>query len=105
MRARRPPNRIAEIGTPRGSSHRGEITAFYADPAAWGTGVADTLIEFTELRLRAEGFVTSVLWVLADNPRARRFYERHGWAPTGIDGEFEIAGIRAPEVEYRKELS
>jgi ribosomal protein S18 acetylase RimI-like enzyme len=91
----------------RGREHtgRGEITAFYAEPAAWGTGAANTLMEFTELRLRAEGFVTGVLWVLKDNPRARRFYERHGWASTGIEGEFEIAGTSAPEVEYRKELS
>jgi GNAT superfamily N-acetyltransferase len=89
----------------RGPGARGEITAFYADPSAWGTGVADTLMEFTELRLRAEGFVAAVLWVLRDNPRARRFYERHGWEPTGIDGEFELAGTRTPEVEYRKELS
>jgi GNAT superfamily N-acetyltransferase len=89
----------------RGHTGRGEITAFYAEPSAWGTGVSDTLMEFTELRLRAEGFVAAVLWVLSDNPRARRFYERHGWAPTGIDGEFEVAGTRAPEVEYRKELS
>jgi ribosomal protein S18 acetylase RimI-like enzyme len=89
----------------RGQTGRGEITAFYTDPRAWGSGVANVLMEFTELRLRAEGFVTAVLWVLTDNPRARRFYERHGWAPTGIEGEFEIAGTSAPEVEYRKELS
>ena len=89
----------------RGQTGRGEITAFYADPEAWGTGVANALMEFTELRVRAEGFLTGVLWVLTDNPRARRFYERHGWASTGIEGEFEIAGTRAPEIEYRKELS
>ena len=89
----------------RGHTGRGEITAFYVEPAAWGAGAADTLMEFTELRLRAEGFVSGVLWVLTDNPRARRFYERHGWTRTGIAGEFEMAGVRAPEVEYRKELS
>jgi len=87
--------------TPAG---RGEINAFYAHPRVWGTGVADALMEHTELRLRTEGFPTAVLWVLTDNPRARRFYERHGWQPTGIEAEFEAAGVRAPEVEYRKDL-
>ncbi|HWL45042.1 MAG TPA: GNAT family N-acetyltransferase [Ilumatobacter sp.] len=89
----------------RGAAGRGEINAFYADPRVWGTGVAAALMDHSELRLRAEGFTSAVLWVLADNPRARRFYERHGWAPTGIAGEFEMRGTRAPEVEYRKQLT
>ena len=36
------------------------------------------LMEHVEQRLKAEGFATAVLWVLDDNPRARRFYERQG---------------------------
>ena len=39
-----------------------------------------------------------------DVARARRFYERHGWAPTGLEANFEVRGTVAPEVEYRKEL-
>lgn len=89
----------------RGMTGNGEINAFYADPAVWGTGVGSALMEHTELRLRAEGFVTAVLWVLADNPRARRFYERHGWAATGREANFELRGTVAPEVEYRKHLT
>ena len=88
----------------RANTGRGEIHAFYADPRVWGTGVATALMEHTELRLRTEGFDAAVLWVLADNPRARGFYERHGWQPSGIEGEFEARGVRAPELEYRKEL-
>jgi hypothetical protein len=44
-----------------------------------------------------------VLWVLEDNPRARRFYERHGWTPTGIAADFDAycdrrgAGGRVPQ--------
>lgn len=88
----------------RGATGRGEINAFYAAPHVWGTGVGSALMEHTELRLRAEGFTIAVLWVLTDNPRARRFYERHGWAATGIEAHFEMRGTVAPEVEYRKEL-
>lgn len=88
----------------RNPAGRGEITAFYAHPRVWGTGTADALMEHTELRLRAEGFPEAVLWVLTDNPRARRFYERHGWSATGITADFVAAGVTVPEVEYRKSL-
>ena len=63
------------------------------------------LIEHVETRLKAEGFGTAVLWVLDDNPRARRFYERHGWTATGSAANFDdYCDVSAPEVEYRKEL-
>lgn len=89
----------------RGFTGRGELYAFYAHPDAWGSGVAAALMEHTEERLRAEAFEAAVLWVLDDNPRARRFYERHGWAATGIAADLEIRGTTVPEVEYRKEFA
>ena len=89
----------------RGFTGRGEIWAFYVHPDRWGSGAATQLMEHVEQRLKAEGFVTSVLWVLDDNPRARRFYEREGWAPTGIAANFDdYCDVSVPEVEYRKEL-
>lgn len=87
----------------RGFTGRGELWAFYLHPDVWGSGVADELISHVEKRLAAEGFATSVLWVLDDNPRARRFYERHGWEATGITALYdEYCEVRVPEVEYRK---
>ena len=90
----------------RGFTGRGELWAFYLRPEVWGSGLADELIDHTELRLKAEGFATAVLWVLEDNPRARAFYERRGWQATGIAAEFdEYCDASVPEVEYRKELT
>jgi GNAT superfamily N-acetyltransferase len=87
----------------RGFTGRGEVWAFYLHPDTWGSGLADSLIRHVETRLLAEGFDTAVLWVLDDNPRARRFYERHGWATTGITADFDqYCEVRVPEVEYRK---
>ena len=83
---------------------RGEIYAFYAHPDAWGTGVADTLMTATDGRLRSDGFGEGVLWVLDDNPRARRFYERHGWSPTGVVDRLNAYGTNVREVEYHKEF-
>jgi GNAT superfamily N-acetyltransferase len=89
----------------RGYTGRGEVWAFYLHPDVWGSGVAPALIEHVEQRLLAEGFDAAVLWVLADNPRGRRFYERHGWAASGIEANFDdYCEVRVPEVEYRKLL-
>jgi GNAT superfamily N-acetyltransferase len=90
----------------RGFTGRGELYAFYFHPDVWGGRRAGDLIEYVDDRLRAEGFAEAVLWVLEDNPRARAFYEKHGWATTGIAGEFDAyCEIQVPEVEYRKELT
>jgi GNAT superfamily N-acetyltransferase len=90
----------------RGFTGRGEVWAFYFVPALWGTGAASELIEHVETRLLAEGFDTAVLWVLDDNPRARRFYEKHGWVASGISASFDdYCDVRVPEVEYRKGFS
>ena len=89
----------------RGHTGRGEVWAFYLHPDTWGTGVAGALMEHVETRLLAEGFDSAVLWVLDDNPRARRFYERHGWAASGIGANFDdYCDLQVPEVEYRKVL-
>jgi ribosomal protein S18 acetylase RimI-like enzyme len=45
-----------------------------------GRGIGRLLFEEVVRRLRAEGFDSMMLWVLAGNP-ARRFYERMGGKP------------------------
>jgi ribosomal protein S18 acetylase RimI-like enzyme len=53
-------------------------------------------------QLSADGYPEAVLWVLEDNPRARRFYEREGWQAVADlpDNEFGM-----PLTEYRRELA
>jgi RimJ/RimL family protein N-acetyltransferase len=51
--------------------------------------------------MRASGYRDAVLWVLEDNPRARRFYEREGWSLDGGRKDAEFVGMRVPEVRYR----
>ena len=89
-----------------GFAGRGELYALYVLPDYWGGGSASALIEHTDERLRAEGFHEAVLWVLKQNPRARAFYDKHGWEATGRGDDF-VAGdeVTLPEIEYRKELS
>jgi GNAT superfamily N-acetyltransferase len=69
---------LEDTGDDGEPSERGEIYGFYLHPDVWGTGVADRLIARCHGMLR-ERVDTAVLWVLRENPRARRFYERNGW--------------------------
>ena len=85
---------------------RGEVWALYVHPDAWGSGAAAELIGYAEDRLRRDGFPEAVLLVLDDNPRARAFYEKMGWAPTGRSTVFDrYCDVPVPEVEYRKTLA
>ena len=82
----------------------GEVHGCYVDPAHWRTGVGSALMGEAVDRLRRTGYEEAVLWVLDDNPRARAFYERHGWSPDGGRSTFEIAAMAIPEVRYRRRL-
>ena len=96
------------------SGEVGELYGFYLHPDAWGTGAADALISVCHGALRAR-FATACLWVMRENPRARRFYERNGWSCGSNDELIEdvwggpnLEGLPAfepiPEIQYRKVL-
>lgn len=55
--------------------------------------------------LAATDFDEAVLWVLDDNPRARRFYERCGWLATGGAKTIHLDGHDIIEVGYHRQLS
>jgi GNAT superfamily N-acetyltransferase len=59
------------------------LNGLYVRPEAWGTGVAAELHDRALEALRRAGVERARLWVLEENHRARRFYERRGWAPDG----------------------
>ena len=46
----------------------------------------------------------ATLWVLEDNPRARRFYEAAGWEFDGGREIFSRGGVDAWEIRYHKRL-
>ncbi len=82
----------------------GEVYAIYVEPAAWGIGAGRRLLERLEAALRQRGLDEATLWVLEDNPRARRFYEAAGWRYDGGREIFSRAGVDAWEIRYRKQL-
>jgi ribosomal protein S18 acetylase RimI-like enzyme len=81
-----------------------ELYAIYVLPEAWGSGAGSGLMRAAVEQLREDGCTEAVLWVLEDNPRARRFYEREGWELDGAGKEEDFFGVRVAEVRYRIEL-
>lgn len=49
----------------------------------WGSGLAGTAHDAVVVRMRAYGVRRARLRVFTGNGRARRFYEKRGWRPTG----------------------
>jgi RimJ/RimL family protein N-acetyltransferase len=57
------------------------LHGLYVVPEAWGTGVALTLHD--EALAAMPDCAEVKLWVLEENRRARRFYEKNGWRRNG----------------------
>lgn len=60
-----------------------QLVGMWVDPRSRGLGVADELVETVAGHVRAEGAASLVLWVTEVNDRARAFYRRMGFVPTG----------------------
>lgn len=80
-----------------------ELYAIHADPAYLGTGVGRTLMLDALPALAGLGD-RAVLWVLAANERARRFYEQGGWAVDGTIRTEPIGGEPVGQVRYGRAL-
>jgi GNAT superfamily N-acetyltransferase len=74
-----------------------QLKDLYVAPVAWGSGVAATLMETAIASI--VGVTVATLWVVETNARARRFYEREGWAP---DGATRQTPFGVPELRYRR---
>lgn len=79
---------------------RTEIEAIHSLPETWGTGLGAAMLEFALEETNAEK--VAGLWAFAENARARRFYEKHGFAFTGETRISEFDG--AVEVRYERKL-
>ena len=66
-----------------------EVEQVFVDPAHHGRGVAAPLLAAAEQRVADGGYDVAWLAVVAGNARARRFYEKHGWADEG-DLPYEV---------------
>jgi hypothetical protein len=51
--------------------------------------------------MRSRNSTAAVLWVVVDNSRARRFYEREGWH---ADGRQRVSSLGPSELRYTRRL-
>ncbi|MFF9073590.1 GNAT family N-acetyltransferase [Streptomyces sp. NPDC014646] len=86
----------------------GEIHALYVRPDLIGHGAGRALLAETHARMspgeQGPGFPTVVLWVLEDNRRARRFYERSGYRADGGTQDDVYDDVTLTELRYRHTL-
>jgi ribosomal protein S18 acetylase RimI-like enzyme len=82
----------------------GEVYAIYLDPHVWGRGIGRSLMAEARARLSRQGFAEVILWVLAGNEQAQRFYRADGWQPDGHRRQEDVWGVSADEVRYRRSL-
>ncbi|MBB4957405.1 GNAT superfamily N-acetyltransferase [Micromonospora polyrhachis] len=97
---------------PEDLDHRyGEILTMYVEPTRWGTGIGRALLAAAVTELAGRGWTELRLWVLAENSRGRRFYERAGLAPDGDRTVFRLQWSRGRppvglvELRYAARLS
>jgi ribosomal protein S18 acetylase RimI-like enzyme len=60
-----------------------QLVGMWVDPRSRGLGIADLLVNAVAGHASAQGADDLVLWVSEVNDRARAFYKRMGFVPTG----------------------
>lgn len=78
----------------------GEIVSIYFLPDYMGKGYGKFLLDKCIKELKKLGFRNVLLWVLEDNRRARKFYEKNGFACAEVFMEDNIGGEDIREVLY-----
>ena len=83
---------------------QGELCALYVDPEWWGRGVGRALASAARSELYRFGFRRAVLWVVAGNARARRFYRNDGWTPDELHRDQRLLSCTVHTVRYSRAL-
>jgi len=78
-----------------------EVQAIYVLPEYWDKGVGGELMQAIEQALPPSPGIT--LWVLRDNRRAVRFYEKRGYVADGAQEELERGGVKRWKMRLRKD--
>jgi GNAT superfamily N-acetyltransferase len=68
---------------PPGVRRAWHLVSMWVSPAQRGTGLAERLVQAVTGAARADGATRLILWVTDVNERARAFYGRLGFRPTG----------------------
>ena len=78
----------------------GELICIHSLQNNWAKGYGSAMMDHVLVQLRQAQYGSVILWVFEDNTRARKFYEKHGFTPTGLKKQVKDT----VEIMYRKEL-
>lgn len=81
-----------------------EIRRFYIDQAWHGAGAAQALMRDARAWAEAQGAAALYLGVWENNPRAQRFYAKHGFEIVG-EHDFWVGGVKDRDLIMRLELA
>ncbi|MEV4414404.1 GNAT family N-acetyltransferase [Catellatospora sp. NPDC049609] len=82
----------------------GMLNAIHVRPDAVGSGVGLALMRTCLAGFADLGHTRAMLYVVRENDRARRFYERGGWAADGVARETMIGSASVPIVRYARAI-
>jgi ribosomal protein S18 acetylase RimI-like enzyme len=82
----------------------GELYAIHVDPDRQGGGIGRALMGTALGSLGDLGASRAVLWVLAGNAPARRFYERGGWRGDGAERREPVGPALTRQLRYWRAL-
>ena len=77
-----------------------KIVSIYLLPQYYGKGLGNKLLKSAVLDLKKSGYKSIYLWVLKDNHRAKRFYEKNGFHYNNDECVCEIMGEQLTELRY-----
>ncbi len=80
-----------------------ELWRIYLIPEYWGSGIGEELFNWGMNEIMRKGYKNVILWVLEENTRARRFYEKHGFSHNGCSIDAGL-GRNVSELLYNRKL-
>lgn len=83
----------------------GELVSIYLLPEYLGEGYASPLLREALSALAYRKYEDVYLWVLEENRRARRFYEKYGFHANGDTIQANIGGKELTEVRYIRKVT
>lgn len=83
----------------------GEVHMVYLHPTTWGQGLGRPLMDAAMQGLERRGLHWAVVWVLEQNTRARRFYERLSFAADGGRRHDLLGGEMQRLVRYGRAIN
>ena len=75
-----------------------DIWRIYLLPEYWGQNIGIEFIDWGIKELKRKGYKKVALWVVEENVRARKFYEKFGFTH---DGEIRVINVGRELKEYR----